>query len=168
MNKPSILLILIGALIGIGTILLFYGSQLITADLTIEEQTIKPGELYELSKDLTIGISSAGVYVVQTIDSDAPSIQLKIYDPLGNEIVSRQIDKKSVEDRFEITADGTYRLSIEVSGLDEIRVVAGFGHQPDMSISYVAISGFVTISVGLIGLVGFGVYAVSQRQKRKT
>ena len=172
MQKPLVLLIIAGSLIGLGIALSFYGAQLTTENLSVQEGSVLPAESLEVLSELDPSISELGVFVVQMIAFSAEpptdeSITAKVFDPFGSQIVSKPIDRESFEDRFEISSSGTYRLVIENSGQEEIQIIGVIGHMPDTSTLSIGITGFYIIIVGLIGLVGIGIYAVRNRRKEK-
>ena len=79
--------------------------------------------------------------------------------------MSLPIDRESFEERFEISSKGTYQLVVENSGLEELQVVGVIGHMPDKSTISVGITGFYLLIVGLIGIVGVGIYAIRKRNR---
>jgi len=160
-------LIIVAALIGIGIILSFFGSQLITEGLTVGEQNIMPGNSLQVLAELDPSISQNGVYVVQTKNFREGEIIVKILEPMGGEIISKTIDKNSFEDRFEISSFGTYKLFIENLGQEETQVIGVIGHLPDKSKLSLGITGLYVLTAGLVGVVAVGIYAIKNRRKNK-
>ena len=165
MEKPLIFLIIVGALIAAGIILSFYGSQLTTQDIIVKEESIAPGSAVEVSIELDPKVSETGVFAVLLEKYEEDSISVSVYDPSGSEIISNIAEKESTEERFEIISSGTYKLEIKNSGLEESQIVAGLGYMPDAVTLSVGITGFYLLIVGLIGIVGIGVYSFRNRQK---
>jgi len=60
-----------------------------------------------------------------------------------------------------------YNLDIENSGSDEIKIIGVIGHMPDNTALSVGVTGFYILLIGLIGIVGVGIYAVKNRRKEK-
>ena len=165
MQKPILILVIVGTLLAAGVFLSFYGAQLTTQDLTVKEENILPGDSLEISTELDPSKSSNGVFVIQILEDKENTLTAKISDPLGFEILSMPINKESVEDRVEISSKGTYQLVVENSGSEELQVVGVIGHMPDNSTISVGITGFYLLIVGLIGIVGIGIYAVRNRNR---
>ncbi|MFB5630323.1 MAG: hypothetical protein ACE5RN_01895 [Nitrosopumilaceae archaeon] len=167
MEKSLIFLLLVGALIASGIILSFYGAQLTTQDIIVKEETLVPGSSIEVSIDLNPEFSELGVYVVLLEKYVEDSISVSVYDPFGSKFVSKIIEKESTEDRFEIVSSGTYKLELENSGLEEYHIVAGLGYMPNAGTLSIGITGFYLLIIGLIGIVGVGVYSIRNRKKHK-
>ena len=167
MQKSVAYLVIVGGLLTTGIFLSFYGAQLTTQDLKVEESFVDGGESLEVIVELDPAKSETGVYVVQVMNFMEGTLSAKISDPLGYQIVSKSIDKESFEERFEITSKGNYKLSIENSGLDEINIIGVIGHMPDNNALSVGITGFYILIIGLIGIVGVGIYAIKNRRKEK-
>ncbi len=165
MEKPLIFLLVVGALIAAGIILSFYGAQLTTQDIIVTEESIAPGSAVEVSVELDPKASETGVFAVLIEKFEEDSISVSVYDPFDSEIISKIAEKESTEERFEITSDGTYKLEIENSGLEESQIVAGLGYMPDAATLSIGVTGFYLLIVGLIGIVGIGVYSIRNRKK---
>jgi hypothetical protein len=167
MQKPVVYLIVIGGLLTSGIFLSFYGAQLTTQDLSVKEAIIGGGKSLEIMIELDPAKSENGVYVVQVMELKDGIISAKILDPVGYQILSTTIDKESFEERFEISSKGNYTLSIENLGSDDMKIVGVLGHMPDNSTLSVGVTGFYILIIGLIGIVGVGIYAVKNRSKEK-
>lgn len=165
MQKPIVFLVIVGALLAAGVILSFYGAQLTTQDLTVKEENILSGDSLEISTELDPLKNSNGVFVIQILEDKENVLTAKISDPLGFEILSLPIDRESLEEKFEISSKGTYQLVVENSGLEDLQVVVAIGHMPDKSTISVGITGFYLLIVGLIGIVGVGIYAIRNRNR---
>ncbi len=94
------------------------------------------------------------------------AISVSVFDPFGSQIISKIAEKESTEEQFEITSGGNYKLKIHNSGLEESNVVVGLGYMPDAATQSIGIIGFYLLIVGLIGIVGIGVYSIRNRQKK--
>lgn len=167
MEKPLIFLMMVVGILAAGIILSFYGAQLSTQDIIVEEERIPSGSSVEVSVELDPKLGVIGVYAVLIDNFIEDSIFITVYDPLGSEILSSMAEKESTEERFEIISSGDYKLEIENSGLEEAQIVAGLGYMPDSGTLSVGFTGFYLVIVGLIGIVGIGFYAVRNRQKNK-
>ena len=167
MEKSVAYLAVVGGLLVTGIILSFYGAQLTVQDLSTNEGMISPGEHLEIQAELDPAKSETGVFVVQILDFRDGEIIAKISDPLGYEFMSKQIDKESVEERFEITSKGAYQLLIENSSPEDIQIMGVLGHMPDKGTLSVGITGFYILIVGLVGIVGVGIYVIKAKRKEK-
>ena len=167
MQKSLIFLLFVGGLIAAGIILSFYGAQLTTQNLTVKEENLASMSSLEVIAELDPIISETGVYGIILNSFEDGKISVSVLDPDGTLILSNTIEKESTEERFEIISKGSYKLIIENSGSIESQVVAGIGHMPDALTISVGITGFYILIVGLIGIVGVGIYSVRNRKKTK-
>lgn len=156
---------LVVGILAAGIILSFYGAQLTTHDIIVKEENVVPGNAVEVSKELDPEISETGVYAVLIEKYEEDSISISVYDPFDSKILSSVAEKESNEERFEIKSSGTYKLEIENLGEEDTKIIAGLGYMPDASTLSVGITGFFLLVVGLIGIVGIGIYAIKNRPK---
>lgn len=171
MQRSGLFLVIVGVLIVVGMGLLFYGSQIIAENLVTESVNVSPGESLEIISELDSSITGNGIYIVQTLNFKENSIYVKVIDPFGNQILSKTVESDSFEDNFEISANGPHTLLIENGGIEETMIVGMIGNHPDeneLSISRnVTFSGIYLLIVGMIGLIGVGIYAIINRRKNK-
>ena len=167
MEKSVIFLVIVGGLLATGIILSFYGAQLTTQDLIVNEGIVRLGESFEIQAELDPTKRETGVFVIQILDFTDNEITAKISDPLDYEILSKSFDKDSIEESFEIASKGTYKLIIENSSSEDIQIMAVIGHMPDKGTLSVGIIGFFILIVGLVGIVGVGIYVIRTKRKEK-
>ncbi len=167
MEKSVVFLVIVGGLLATGIILSFYGAQLTTQDLISNEGIVSLGESFEIQAELDPTKSETGVFVIQVLDFKDNEITAKISDPLDYEILSKSFDKGSIEERFEIASKGTYKLIIENSSPEDIQIMTVIGHMPDKDTLSVGIAGFFILIVGLVGIVGVGIYVIRTKRKEK-
>ncbi|MEK6966118.1 MAG: hypothetical protein AABW62_01645 [Thermoproteota archaeon] len=166
MQKPVVMMAVIGVLIAAGIVLSFYGSQVITEGLSQKEEMVMAGSSFEISSDIDMDTTRLGVFVVQVQNFKEGAIHAKIFDPLGAELVSTTVDRESFEKRFDVATSGTYRLLVENAGQDQTQIIAVIGPMPDPEKLSFGITGFYILILGLIGIVGVGIYAVRNRRKK--
>lgn len=159
------LLLIVGAILGSGIILSFYGAQLTTQNIIVKEERLSPDSIAEVSLELDPNKGQTGVYAVLLENYVENSITISIYDPFGSKIISKVAEKESTEERFEIISDGRYKLEVKNSGTDEFQIIAGLGYMPDTGTLSIGISGFYLLIIGLIGIVGIGIYVIKNRRK---
>ena len=165
MQKPTAYLVIVGGILAAGVFLSFYGAQLSTQDLAVKEENVLSGGSLEISTELDPSKSPLGVFVIQILEDKESSLNAKISDPLGFEILSLPVEKESFEEQFEISSKGTYQLIVENTGFEDLQVVGAFGHMPDTMTISVGITGFYLLIVGIIGIIGVGIYAIRMRKK---
>ncbi len=156
----------IGALIAAGIVLSFYGSQVITEGLSQKDEMVMAGNSLEIYSDIDVSVTNLGVFVVQVQNFKEESIHAKVFDPLGVELVSTTVDRESFEKRFDVTTSGIYKLLVENTGQDQTQIIAVIGPMPDPGKLSFGITGFYVLILGLIGIVGVGIYAVRNRRKK--
>lgn len=166
MQKPVVMMAVIGALIATGIILSFYGSQVITEGLSQKDEMVMAGNSLEIYSDIDVNTTNLGVFVVQVQNFKEESIHTKVFDPLGAELISTTVDRESFEKRFDVTTSGTYKLLVENSGQDQTRIIAVIGPMPDPGKLSFGITGFYVLILGLIGIVGVGIYVIRNRRKK--
>ena len=167
MQRSGLFLLIVGVLIIVGMALSFYGSQIITEDLVKEQFDLISDETFETFADLDPMISESGVYVVQTTNFEENAIHVKIFDPLGSQIVSKTVESESFEDRFEILSSGKYKIIIENTGSKDTVIFLAIGHLPDTNKLSVGITGFYILIVGMIGIVGLVILSIKNKRKNK-
>ena len=167
MERSGLFLLIVGVLIIVGMALSFYGSQIITEDLVTEQSDLISGEIFETFADLDPMISESGVYVVQTTNFQENVINVKIFDPIGSQIISKTVESESFEDRFKILSSGEYRIIIENTGSEDTAIFLAIGHLPDTSKLSVGITGFYILVVGMIGIAGLVILTIKNRRKNK-
>ncbi len=167
MQKSLILLLIVGALIPIGIAISYYSSQIITEDLVTKQSNIISGDALEISADLNPSVSKFGLYFVQMINFKENSINIKIIDPNGNQIVSKTLEFEKFEEQFEISTSGTYRLVVENFGLEETEIIGVLIHMPEKNIISLSYIGLSFLIVGMIGIVVLGIFVIKIRQKNK-
>ena len=165
MQKSSILLILVGGLVGIGIVLSFFGNQVIFEDLAKAESNVKFGEDLVVEIELEESINKKGVYAVQILDFKEDLFRLSVYDPIGIEIESQKIDEEVFEGGFEIISSGTYQLVVKSSDQEETRIFGVIGPEPDAGAKSLGFISLYILVVGLIGMAGIGIYAIKNRRR---
>ena len=168
MSSLTKYLVAVGVLIAIGAMLLIFGSQTITGDLTIEEGKINSLRQLEIKKDLDPDVNSQGVYAIQTIEGKEYNITAIVIDSSNNEIRDVSVNRNSFEDNFDIEKSGTYTLIISTSETEEIGVVGGIGHVPDSTGVTISIAGFFVIVLGMVGIMAVGFMMIRQRKKQSS
>ncbi len=168
MSSLTKYLVAVGILIGIGAMLLIFGSQTITGDLAIEEGKINSLRQLEIKKDLDPDVNSQGVYAIQTIEGKEYDIKAVVIDSSNNKIRDVSVNRNSFEDNFDIVKSGTYALIISTSETEEIGVVGGIGHVPDSTGVTISIAGFFVIILGMIGIIVIGFMMIRRRKKKQS
>ncbi|KAF6242011.1 hypothetical protein C6988_10500, partial [Nitrosopumilus sp. b1] len=99
MQKSATMLAVVGGLIAAGITLSFYGSMIITEDLTQAVENIGEGGTMEISADLDPSINNEGVYVIQVMEFSEGMVSVSIVDPLGSQIISKSVEVESLEEQ---------------------------------------------------------------------
>ena len=164
MQKSGILFVIVGSIVGVGIILSFYGNQVIFEDLNKGEGQIKFAENLIIPVELDNTETQTGIYAVQIINFKE-GITAKILDPFDKEIESQLIDEEVFEGRFNITVSGIYKLVIENTNEEEIKVFGVIGPEPDAGKKSLGFISLYILIIGLIGIVGVAIYAIKNRKK---
>ncbi|HEX9845251.1 MAG TPA: hypothetical protein VGA92_02165 [Candidatus Nitrosotenuis sp.] len=164
MRKSHLILFIGGALVAIGMVTSFYGSNLVTQDLAIVEGVASDASPVELIKELDPSIANTGVFVVQAESFDG--LVATILDPIGQQITSIEISQRSTEEQFEITVKGSYKLLLQSSATSEVPIVMGLTHMPDKNFIALNLLGQSLIVSGFVG-VGLAVILEIKNRKKK-
>ncbi len=163
MRKSHLILFIGGALVAVGMVTSFYGSQLVTQDLTITEGIVSSASPVELIKELDPSIAKTGVFVVQAESFEG--LVATMLDPNGQHITSKEISQKSTEEQFEITTKGNYKMLLQ-SSTSEAPVVMGLTHMPDKNFIVLNLLGQSIIISGFVGVGLAVVYEIKNRKKK--
>lgn len=164
MQKSGILFVIVGSIVGVGIILSFYGNQVIFEDLIKGEGQVKFGENLIIPVELDNTETQTGIYAVQIINFKE-GITAKILDPFDKEIESQLIDEEVFEGRFNIVVSGIYKLVIENTDTNEIKIFGVIGPEPDAGKKSLGFISLYILIIGLIGMVGVAIYAIKNRKK---
>lgn len=165
MQKAGIILVVSGALIVVGLILLAVGNQIILEGVFQGNGKISSNQDLTITGEFNSEESPTGVFAVQVMEFKENRISVKILDPFGNEIVSKNVDEETIEDEFDIVDTGEYKLIIQSDSSEETQVFGAIGPLPDAgkkSLSFV--SAYILI-IGMVGLVGSGIYKIKNKRK---
>lgn len=166
MRKSIITLISSGAAIAIGLVLMAVGTQAVLEDVAQGTGMLSSQTPLEIEVPIDAADVQTGVFVVQVVDvGEGDGITASVSDPLGSELVNIPIDADSVEERFAVTVNGTYRLLVESSGTGEWRAYAAIGSMPDAGSKALAFIPFYVLVAGIVGMAGLGVYWVATLRK---
>ena len=165
MEKAGIILVVSGALIVVGLILLAAGNQIILEGVSQGNGKINSSQDLTISGEFDSEESTTGVFAVQVMEFKEKIVSAKILDPFGNEIVSKNVDEETIEEEFDITDTGSYKLIIQSDSNEDIQVFGAIGPLPDAgkkSLSFVSV--YILI-IGMVGLVGSGIYKIKSKKK---
>jgi hypothetical protein len=158
------MLLIGGALVATGMIIMGVGSNLTTQGMTKTEGLLKSGSPIEITKELDPAIKSVGAFIVLVQSFEEGKLKAVVIDPNGGQVASKTIDQISTEEQFKITIKGTYKLILENSG-EEISAMIGLTHMPEKAILGLNVLGFwITVS-GFVGLVVAMMYMIKDRKK---
>ena len=164
MQRSGILFVIVGSIVGIGIILSFYGNQVIFEDLIKGESQVKgKGDLI-IPVELDNTETQTGIYAIQIINF-REGITAKILDPFDKEIEFQSINEEVFEGRFNIAVSGIYKLVIENTDEEEIKVFGVIGPEPDAGKKSLGFISLYILIIGLIGMVGVAIYAIKNRKK---
>lgn len=165
MQKAGIILVASGALIVIGLILLAVGNQIILEGVFQGNGKINSSQDLTILGEFNSEVSSVGVFAVQVMEFKENTISARILDPFDNEITSKNVDEETIEEEFDIIDTGSYKLIIQTNSNEDIQVFGAIGPLPDAgkkSLSFV--SAYILI-IGMVGLVGSGIYKIKSKKK---
>ncbi|MGH1566738.1 MAG: hypothetical protein ACRBB5_04825 [Nitrosopumilus sp.] len=165
MQKSGIVLVISGGLIVIGLVLVVLGNQIILEGVTQGNGKIKSDQALTIVGNLDTQKTSIGVFAVQIIEFKDNTFSAKVLDPLDIEIISQEINEDIIEKEFDIIETGIYKLIIESVNNEETQVFGAIGPLPDGSKTLLGFISIYVLVIGMIGLVGVGIYQIKNRMK---
>jgi len=158
------ILIVSGALIAVGLILLVLGNQVILEGINQGNGKISQSQSLTISVEFDMQETTRGVFAIQIIDFKDNTLTAKILDPSDIEIIYQIINEETIEKEFDIVDTGMYKLIIENEDNDEVQVFVAMGPLPDADKKILGlISGYILV-VGMIGMIGFGINGIRNRK----
>jgi hypothetical protein len=165
-QKSGLIIVVLGLLIVSGLAVSIFENQITLEGINQKNGKVNITEKLIISTDFDMGKTSTGVFAVQVMDFRENIFSAKVLDPSDIEIISQQIDKDSIEDKFDILQTGTYKLLIESLSDDGIYVVGAIGPLPDPYKKFImSIISTSLIMIGMIGLVVIGIYEIKNRKR---
>ena len=165
MQKSGIILIVSGVLIVIGLVLLTLGNQIVLEGVSQGNGFVNATQSLIVSGNFNIQETSVGVYAIQLMSFKDNSFSARILDPDNNEIFFETISEETVENQFDITGNGDYKLILESIGNEESQVFGAVGPLPDAGKKSLGFISIYVLVVGMIGLIGAGIYEVKNRRR---
>ena len=158
-------LVISGGLIVIGLVLVVLGNQIILEGVSQGNGKIKSDQALTIVGNLDTQKTSIGVFAVQIIEFKDNTFSAKVLDPLDIEIISQEINEDTIEKEFDIIETGTYKLIIESVNNEETQVFGAIGPLPDGNKTLLGFISIYVLVIGMIGLVGVGIYLIRNRMK---
>ncbi len=165
MQKSGIILVISGALIAIGLILLVLGNQIILEGVSQGNGKISSSQSLTISADFDIQETKLGVFAVHIIDFKDNTVSAKILDPLNIEIISQSVNEETIEKEFDVLETGIYKLIIESGNNEEIQVFGAIGPLPDSGKKFLGLVSVSILVVGMVGMVGMGINGIKNRKR---
>ncbi len=165
MQKSGLMLVVSGVLIVIGLILLVLGNQIVLEGVSQRNGFVNATQSLTVSGNFNIQETSVGVYATQLMSFKDNAFSVRIVDPNNNEIIYETISEETIENQFKITENGDYKLIIESIGNEESQVFGAVGPLPDAGKKSLGFISIYVLVVGMIGLIGAGIYEVKNRRR---
>ncbi len=166
MQKSGIMIVVSGALIVIGLILLVLGNQIILEGVSQGNGEVSSSQTLTISGDFDSQETSIGVFAVQIMEFKENTISAIILDPSNIEIISQKVNEETLEKEFDIFETGTYQLIIQSSDENEIYVAGAIGPLPDTDKKFIlSIISLSILIIGMIGLATIGIIGIKNRKK---
>jgi len=154
-----------GALIGIGLILSVVGEQIILEGFSQENGKISVGQTLIISGNFDAQETPIGIFAVQVMELKDNAFSVRVLDPFDIEIISQEVNQKSIEEKFDVFETGTYKLIMESTSNEETQVFGAIGPLPDTVKKSLRPISMSILVIGMIGLVGLGIYTVKNRKR---
>ena len=165
MQKSGLILIVSGALIVLGLILLVLGNQIILEGVSQENGFVNATQSLIVSGNFNMQETSVGVYAIQLMNFKENAFSARILDPNSIEIIYETISDETIENQFDIVESGDYNLIIESLNSEESQVFGAVGPLPDAGKKSLGFVSIYVLVIGMIGLVGAGIYEVKNKRR---
>ena len=165
MQKLAIMLIVSGALIVIGLVMLVIGNQIVLEGVSQGNGKVSLSQTLTISGDFDKQEISTGVFAVQVMEFKDNTFSARVLDSSEIEIVSKEINEETIEEEFDVLETGAYKLIIESTSNEETHVFGAIGPLPDAGKKTLGFISVYVLVIGMVGLVGVGVYAVKKRKR---
>ena len=165
MQKSGIILVVSGVLIVIGLILLALGNQIVLEGVSQGSGFVNATQSLIVPGSFDMQETSVGVYAIQLMSFKDNAFSARILDPDNNEIIYETINEETIENQFDITENGDYKLIIESVDNEESQVFGAVGPLPDAGKKSLGFISIYVLVVGMIGLIGAGIYEVKNRRR---
>ena len=159
------MLVISGALIVIGLIMLVIGNQIILEGVSQGSGTVSLSQTLTISVDFDKQETSKGVFAVQVMEFKDNTFSARVLDSFDIEVFSQEINEETIEEEFDILETGSYKLIIESTSNEETHVFGAIGPLPDGGKKTLGFISVYILVIGMVGLVGVGIYAVKNRKR---
>ena len=165
MQKSAIMIVITGALIVIGLILLVVGNQIILEGVSQGNGKVSSSQTLTILGNFDTQETSVGVFAIQVIEFKDNTFSARVLDPFDIEIISQTINEETIEKEFDISDTGSYKLIIESSSNEETNVFGAIGPLPDAGKKLLGFISVYVLIIGMVGLVVVGIYGVKNRRR---
>ena len=166
MQKSGLIIIILGLLIVTGLLVSIVGNQVTLEGIIQDNGKVSSTQTVTISANLDMRETPVGVFAVQVMEFKENAIRMKILDPSDIEIISQDVNKATVEEKFEVLETGTYELIIHSSEDEGIYVTGAIGPLPDANKKFIiSIISTSTLIVGMVGMIVIGTYEIKNRKR---
>ena len=159
------MIVITGALIVIGLILLVLGNQIILEGVSQGNGKVSSSQPLTISGDFERGETLVGVFAVQVMEFKDNTFSAKVLDPFDIEIISQTINEETIEKEFDISETGSYKLIIESSTNEGTQVFGAIGPLPDAGKKSLGFISVYVLIIGMVGLVAVGIYGIKNKRR---
>lgn len=163
MEKTGLVIIVSGAIIVIGLVLLALGNQVILDSVNQGDGKVSINQDITVSTSIDSKKTSVGIFAVQVIDIKENIFSAKILDPLGIEIITLKVNEETIEEKFDVIESGIYKLVIQSSIEEKSQVFGAIGPLPDEGKKTISFISVYVVIIGMIGLFGAGILKIKKR-----
>ncbi len=163
MEKTGLVIIVSGAIIVIGLVLLALGNQVILDDVNQGDGKVSINQDIIVSTSIDSKKTSVGIFAVQVIDIKENIFSAKVLDPLGIEIITLKVNEETIEEKFDVIESGIYKLVIQSSIEEKSQVFGAIGPLPDEGKKTISFISVYVVIIGMIGLFGAGILKIKKR-----
>ena len=163
MEKTGLVIIVSGAIIVIGLVLLALGNQVILDSVNQGDGKVSINQDITVSTSIDSKKTSVGIFAVQVIDIKENIFSAKILDPLGIEIITLKVNEETIEEKFDVIESGIYKLVIQSNIEEKSQVFGAIGPLPDEGKKTISFISIYVVIIGMIGLFGAGILKIKKR-----
>ncbi len=163
MQRPTLILLGMAALLAAGMGLSIYSTQVVFDTLSMSQNSVELGVPLSISSDIPPG---EGVFAVEIIDyTEGMRLNAQVLGPLGSSMRSVTIDDSVYQDVFIVDEQHQYTLVLESDYSESINVVAVIGPAPDAAQNTLGFVSLYMLLVGVVGMIASTVYVIILRRR---
>ncbi|MXX21315.1 MAG: hypothetical protein F4W68_04620 [Cenarchaeum sp. SB0661_bin_35] len=163
MQKPTIVLLSMAAILAAGLGVSIFASQTIFGSLSIGTGPIDVGMPLEITAELEQG--EGGIYAIEIMNyTEGMGVKATVLGPLRSVITSAVIQDALYEERFPVDETYQYTLVVETD-FEPAAITAILGPEPGAVEASLGFVSLYMLLVGVVGMIAATVYVIIHKRR---